>query len=69
MRYFSYVEYDEKDGVVVTMSEEEILDTYWWYWYDRMCAKFGKEHVDATYTKEDALTDWIVVNWAWEVDK
>jgi len=32
-----------------------------------MCERFGKEHVDANYCFEDALDDWVVVNWAWEV--
>jgi hypothetical protein len=33
-----------------------------------MCKKFGKEHVDKTYNFEDCLEDWIIVNWAWEVN-
>lgn len=69
MRYFCYNEYDpaHKDGgYVVTLSEQEIQSQYWPYWYERMCKKFGKELVDKNYSFEDCLTDWIVVNWAWE---
>ena len=69
MRYFCYNEYTEDpstDNYVVTKSEEDIRKEFYPYWYERMCHKFGKEHVDATYSFEDCLYDWIVVNWAWE---
>lgn len=67
MKYYSYNEYDENGGHVVTMSEEEIRKEYWPYWYGKMCLKFGADHVNSNYTFEDCLTDWTVVNWAWEV--
>jgi hypothetical protein len=67
MRYFSYNEWDETGGGVVTLSEKEIRDSYWDYWYGKMCEKFGKDVVDANYAWEDCLDNWIVVNWAWEV--
>lgn len=74
MRYYSYNEYDpespladEKGGYVVTLSEEDIREKYWPYWYGKMCKKFGKETVDQNYCFEDCLYDWCVVNWAWEV--
>jgi hypothetical protein len=73
MRYYCYNEYDPDsprangtDGYVETLSEEEIRQRYWPYWYGKMCEKFGQEHVDANYCFEDCLTDWTVVNWAWE---
>jgi len=70
MRYFSYNEYKTDpsvDSYVETISEEDIRRNYYPYWYSRMCKKFGKEHVDAAYSFEDCLEDWVVVNWAWEV--
>lgn len=74
-RYFSYSEYDpesplsdENGGYIVTLSEEEIRRQYYPWWYEKMCKKFGKEKVDELYTFEDCLTDWVVVNWAWEVN-
>lgn len=73
-RYFSYNEYDpesplsdENGGYIVTLSEEKIRQEYYPWWYEQMCKKFGKEKVDETYTFEDCLEDWIVVNWAWAV--
>jgi len=67
MRYFSYNEQGDNDeNVVVTMSEDEIREEYYPYWYEKMCNKFGKEYVDKNYSFEDCLDDWRVVNWAWE---
>lgn len=67
MRYYSYNELGDNDeNIVVTMSEEEIKKTYYPYWYERMCKKFGKEHVDQNYSFNECLEDWIIVNWAWE---
>jgi hypothetical protein len=73
MKYWCYNEYDpgspyadDDGGYVVTLSEEEILKQYWDYWYGKMCEKFGKEHVNANYSVQDCLDDWVIVNWAWE---
>jgi hypothetical protein len=70
MRYFSYNEYNEDHpsrGYIVTKSEEDIRKEYWPYWYGKMCDKYEQAYVDEHYCFEDCLTDWIVVNWAWEV--
>jgi hypothetical protein len=70
MRYYSYNEYKTDPSVdpyVETVSEEYIRKTYYPYWHGKMCEKYGKDHVDNTYSFEDCLDDWIVVNWAWEV--
>jgi len=71
MRYYSYNEYVEDPDInsVVTVSEEDIRRDYYPWWYDKMCKKYGKNHVDATYSFEDCLEDWVVVNWAWEVNE
>lgn len=71
MKYYSYNEYITDpllDNHVVTVSEEDIRRDYYPYWYKRMCDKFGKEHVDTTYSFQDCIDDWVVVNWAWEVE-
>ena len=74
MKYYSYNEYDpdspladETGGYVVTLSEKEILDQYWDWWYGKMCEKFGREHVDENYSPVDCIDDWCIVHWAWEV--
>lgn len=72
MRYFCYNEpiFDEqgkhKDDEVIVMSEDEIRKDYWDYWYEQMCERYGKEHVDKNYNWNDCLDDWVIVNWAWE---
>lgn len=71
MRYYSYNEYTTDpllDNYVLTVSEEDIRITYYPYWYKRMCDKFGKEHVDNTYSFQDCIDDWAVVNGAWLVE-
>jgi hypothetical protein len=67
MRYFSYDEPAE-DGSnrTIIMSEEEIRLQYYPTWYNRMCNKFGKDHVDSIYCFEDCLDDWIVIHYARE---
>ena len=72
MKYYSYSEpnFDDNGKLlredIVTKSEQEIISEYFEYWYERMCKKFGKEHVDSAYTKQDCIDDWIVIHWAWE---
>lgn len=76
MRYFQYLE-PEFGGIegeflgcrVITLSEEEILETYYPYW------RAAVERVNPTHfenksedeLKEDALQDWAIINWADEV--
>ena len=45
MRYFKYVEPGPNDEPLeVHMSEEEIFETYWPFWYNKMVLKFGNDH-------------------------
>jgi hypothetical protein len=68
MRYFSYDEpVDNTTNTTVTVSEEEIRRNFYPYWYDGMCRKFGKDHVDSIYCFEDCLEDWIITHYASEV--
>jgi len=68
MRYFQIQYPDENDNnIVEALSEEDIRRDYFPFWYEKMCAKFGKEYVDKNYTFEDCLGDWKVVHWAIEV--
>lgn len=67
MRYWT-IAYPDENGndVVETLSDDEIIKQYWDYWYGRMCDKFGKEHVDTNYCKQDCIDDWTIVHWAVE---
>lgn len=70
MRYFTYIEPGEEDEEVhVTLSEDEIRNEYYPYWYGKMCKKFGKENVDKNYSFEDCLEDWRIIHWAVESDE
>ena len=64
MRYYSYN--DSIQQIVVTLSEQEILDIYWDWWKEEGIKKWGKEHFEANYSEKDCIKDWLVVNWAWE---
>lgn len=65
-KYWTIVYPDENNNTIYeTLSEDEIIAQYWDYWYGRMCAKFGKEHVDANYTRRECIEDWCIVHWAW----
>ena len=73
MRYYRYIEphdptNDNFAPEIVTLSEQEILDYYWDYWYTGMCENFGKDTVDQEYTKDHCLKDWKAVHWAWQVE-
>lgn len=68
MRYFTFVQPldNSSEPEYVTMSEEDIRKEYYPYWYDKMCHKYGKEHVDQHYSFEECLEDWKVIHWAVE---
>jgi hypothetical protein len=68
VKYYTYVEPDY-DGITpryITLSENEILNEYWDFWYRQMCVKFGKEEVDTKYSIHECISDWVTVHWAWE---
>lgn len=69
MRKFQYNELGKElpdgsiENIVVTITEQEILDQYWDYWFNRMMA-VGKPHLTSI---DNCLDDWVAVNWAWEI--
>ena len=68
MKYYSYHEYnpDPNASNIVTISEKEILDTFWDSWKEKMIKKFGKESFEANFSEKHCIEDWVIVNWAWE---
>ncbi len=68
MKYYSYNEYTEEGGLVVTYSEEDIRREYWPYWYGMMCKKYEQAYVDENFSFLDCVEDWIATHWAWSVD-
>ena len=62
MRCFAVNEPDDNGNpTTIVISEEMIRELYYPYWLKRMQIKFGP---DNTYSFEDCLDEWIVVNWA-----
>ena len=67
MKYWCVADQDEVGNPLVSeLSEQEILDQYWDYWYNRVCKKIGKEWTDLNCTHEDCINDWVTIHWAWE---
>jgi hypothetical protein len=66
MRYWTFNDYDPDapSAPPVTLSEDEILEDYWPWWCQRM-HDINKGHL---ISKENCISDWVVVNWAWETD-
>lgn len=67
MKYYSYDEPNE-DGSNnhVILSEKDILERYYDFWYGEMVKKYGKEYVDNNYNKKDCIEDFLVIHWAQE---
>ena len=64
MKTYTYVEPGD-DGVtpvVVTLTEDEIIDRYWKYWSNAM-EKIGKH---SEINRENCIEDFCIVNWAVE---
>lgn len=49
------------------ITEEEILERHWKQWSKEMYKKYGKGH--SIITKKNCINDWIIRNWAWEIEE
>lgn len=68
-RRFAYNELGEVNPVIV--DEDEIRRIYWPYWVEQMTAAKLRGQLNALGAEinwDNCLDEWIVVNWAWEVD-
>ena len=66
MRCYQYSYCNENnEDVTEILSEMEILELYWKYWYSRMVERFGSDHSEITV--RNCIDDWVVVNWAVEL--
>jgi hypothetical protein len=65
MRHFTYIEPGPNDEALEkTLSESEIFDSYWPFWYSKMTNKFGNDHPLINW--ESCLEDWKTIHWAIE---
>lgn len=65
-RTWVYLEQPPIDGdetIKVSITDEDILDTYWDYWVGEML----RVHKLPMITPQSCIEDFVVVNWAWEV--
>ena len=65
MRKFSICNPEQNEIV----TEDELREQYWPYWYGKMCEKYGKEYVDSKFDFEDCLMDWKIVHWATDYEE
>ena len=63
MKYYSYVEPDDEEGidvVKVVMSEQEILASYWDYWTTQMKSVNRTDLI----SPQLCIEDWCTIHWA-----
>ena len=56
---------NENNAVTEILTEDEIIEQYWDYWYGKMCS-INKE---GEATRERCIENWCIVNWAREVNE
>ena len=63
-KYYSYneIDLDPLNESIVTVSEQQILDSFYNFWVEKM-KKVGKESL---ISKEKCIEDWVTIHWAWE---
>lgn len=65
MRKFKYHAPDvTAPGRILTITEDEIIERYYDWWVNEMY-RVGKQDL---ISKENCIEDWVVSNWAWEVE-
>lgn len=66
MKYYSYNEIgvDPFNESIATISEQQILDSFYDFWVEKM-KNVGKESL---ISKEKCIEDWVTIHWAWEVE-
>lgn len=66
MKYYT-IAYPGEFGqhVQETFSEDQIIQSYYKYWYSRMVQANRHDMI----SRENCIDDWIVVHWAMETDQ
>ena len=59
-----YANNDIVGSKVLEVTDQQILYEYWNYWEGKMVKKFGND--SELITHDNCISDWVVVNWAWE---
>ena len=69
MKYWCITYPTEEGDITETLSEDDIFDRYYPEWSKKMIDKYGAFEFAKKFTKEDCITDWVVINWAMETDE
>lgn len=73
MKTYTYITPDKDfNPLVITKTEDEIIEEYWEYWKAQMRLSVLKPNTAAykkpeLITRENCIMDWITVNWAKEL--
>lgn len=60
MRYYKI--HSTVENTYSTLSEKQILESYYSQWYKKMCDQYEQAFVDATFSFEDCLEYWVISN-------
>jgi len=68
MKSYSYYEplYENGtliDNQLIEITEYDIIEVYWDFWYNKMISKYGEGH--DIITRDNCLKDWCVIHGAW----
>ena len=59
---YNEIDLDPLNESIVTVSEQQILESFYDFWVEKM-KKIGKESL---ISKEKCIEDWVTIHWAWE---
>jgi hypothetical protein len=51
------------DNIVMEITEDRIITMYWPQWAHKMYKKYGS---NIELKPEDCISDWVIINYAWE---
>lgn len=67
MKYYEIYYMDNKGSERTEVySEDKIIEDYWKYWSSKMTSKYGDNN--ELLTRHNCIEDWVLVNWAIEVE-
>lgn len=57
---------DNGDIVYETLSDDDIIEQYFPFWWGKMIEKFGLEECEKNWSKKECIDDWVTIHWATE---
>lgn len=56
------------EDILETLSDEDIINSYYDFWISKMRKKFTEEELATFDLRATCIRDWVIVHWAWEVN-